>query len=184
MSGSATRSRTSAVSAAVRAYVGLGSNLEDPLQQVTRAMAALETLPATCCVARSSLYRSRPLGGTVQPDYINAVVLLETRLAAHELLQALQAIEKRQGRVRHTGVRWEPRTLDLDLLLYGDERFSDSQLTVPHPELLRREFVLYPLFEVDPDLAIPGAGSLRDCLQHCPRQSLQRMEGRDEAAAT
>jgi 2-amino-4-hydroxy-6-hydroxymethyldihydropteridine diphosphokinase len=184
MSGSAVQSRGAPFSAAVRAYVGLGSNLDEPRQQVSRAMTALETLPATRCAARSSLYRSRPLGGTAQPDYINAVVLLETRLAAHELLRSLQAIEQSQGRIRRAGVRWEPRTLDLDLLLYGEERYRDPQLTVPHAELLRREFVLYPLFEIDPDLIIPGAGRLRDCLQRCPQRGLQRVEGRDEAAAT
>jgi 2-amino-4-hydroxy-6-hydroxymethyldihydropteridine diphosphokinase len=170
--------------AAVHAYIGLGSNLHDPIQQVTRAFAALAVLPASRCLVRSSLYRSRPLDDAAQPDYINAVALLETRLPATELLQALLAIEERQGRTRRPGERWAPRTLDLDLLLYGEQRHSDARLTVPHPELVRRDFVLYPMFEIDPDLIIPGAGRLRDCLQRCPQRGLQRLEDRGAAAAS
>jgi 2-amino-4-hydroxy-6-hydroxymethyldihydropteridine diphosphokinase len=184
MSGSAAPSHNSSAAAAVRAYVGVGSNLDDPLQQVLRALAALDGLPATRCVAHSSLYRSRPLGEVPQPDFINAVALLETRLAAHDLLRALQAIEERQGRSRRAGVRWGPRTLDLDVLLYGEAHYSDALLTVPHPELLRRDFVLYPMLEIDPDLVIPGAGSLRECVQRCPQRGLQRVEGRGESAAS
>jgi len=184
MSGASARDCMPSAREAVRAYIGLGSNLDDPVQQVSRAMAALESLPATRCVARSSLYRSHPLGEAAQPDYINAVVLLETRLRAHDLLRELQAIEARQGRIRRAGERWGPRTLDLDLLLYGEELYSDPQLTVPHPELVRRDFVLYPMFEITPDLVIPGAGSLRDCLQRCPQRGLQRMESRNETAAS
>jgi 2-amino-4-hydroxy-6-hydroxymethyldihydropteridine diphosphokinase len=173
-----------AAEAAVRAYIGLGSNLNDPLQQVTRAFAALDALPASRCLARSSLYRSRPLGDAAQPDYINAVALLETRLSAPDLLQGLLDIEERQGRTRRPGERWAPRTLDLDLLLYGEQHYDDARLTVPHPELMRRDFVLYPMFEIAPDLIIPGAGRLRDCLQRCPQRGLQRLEDRDEAAAS
>jgi 2-amino-4-hydroxy-6-hydroxymethyldihydropteridine diphosphokinase len=184
MSGSAAQSHTTPAAAAVRAYVGVGSNLDDPLQQVIRALAALEGLPATRCAARSSLYRSRPLGEVAQPDFINAVVLLETRLAAHDLLRALQRIEADQGRARRADEHWGPRTLDLDLLLYGTEHIDDPQLTVPHPELSRRDFVLYPMSEIDPDLVIPGLGSLRECLQRCPWRGLQRVEGRDESAAS
>jgi 2-amino-4-hydroxy-6-hydroxymethyldihydropteridine diphosphokinase len=169
---------------AVRAYIGLGSNLNDPLRQVARALAALDTLPASRCLARSSLYRSRPLDDAAQPDYINAVALLETRLPAIELLQGLLTIEERQGRTRRPGERWAPRTLDLDLLLYGEQRHSDARLTVPHPELIRRDFVLYPMFEIDPDLIIPGAGRLRDCLQRCPQRGLQRLEDCGAAAAS
>lgn len=184
MSERAAQTRNPPAAAAVRAYVGLGSNLNGPLQQVSGAMAALSALPATRCLARSSLYRSPPLGEAAQPDYINAVVLLETGLPAHDLLRALQRIEEDQGRVRRAGERWGPRTLDLDLLLYGEEHFDDPQLTVPHPELSRRDFVLYPMSEIDPDLVIPGLGSLRECLQRCPRRGLQRVESRGETAAS
>jgi 2-amino-4-hydroxy-6-hydroxymethyldihydropteridine diphosphokinase len=99
-------------------------------------------------------------------------------------MQELLAIEERQGRTRQPGERWAPRTLDLDLLLYGEQRYSDARLTVPHPELVRRDFVLYPMFEIDPDLIIPGAGRLRDCLQRCPQRGLQRLEDRGAAAAS
>jgi 2-amino-4-hydroxy-6-hydroxymethyldihydropteridine diphosphokinase len=120
----------------------------------------------------------------VQPDYINAVALLETRLPAQALLRALFAIEESQGRTRRTGERWASRTLDLDLLLYGDEVYSDAQLTIPHPELVRRDFVLYPMFEIAPDLVIPGVGRLRDCLQRCPERGLRRVENCGEVAAS
>lgn len=184
MSGVTAQPSIPLADAAVRAHVGIGSNLHDPLQQVVRALTALDQLPATRCMARSSLYLSPPLGVAAQPDYVNAVVLLETRLPAPALLRELQVIEARHGRVRRDGERWGPRTLDLDLLLYGAEHYNGSQLTVPHPEMLRRDFVLYPLFEIDPDLVIPGAGSLRDCLQRCPLRGLQRVEHSDEAAAS
>ncbi len=168
--------------AAVRAYVGVGSNLDDPLRRVGRAFAALAELRDTRCVARSSLYRSPALGDAPQPEYINAVALLETRLSALELLDELLAVEARHGRVRRPGERWGPRTLDLDLLLYGAHRYSDPRLTVPHPEMVRRDFVLYPMSEIDPGLVIPGVGSLRDCLRRCPPRGLQRVENRDENA--
>lgn len=179
-----TESGSAAGATAVRAFVGIGSNLEHPLRQVERAFDALAALRATRCVARSSLYRSPALGAAPQPDYINAVALLETRLPALELLDELLAIEARQGRVRRAGERWGPRTLDLDLLLYGEHRYSEPRLTVPHPEMVRRDFVLYPMSEIDPGLVIPGIGDLRDCLRRCPRRGLQRVENRDEIAAS
>lgn len=167
----------------VRAYIGLGSNLDDPLSQVTRALAALEALPASRCVAQSSLYRSQPLGEAEQPDYVNAVALIETRLPALALLQALFDIERRHGRTRRAGERWMPRTLDLDLLLYGELQCGDPCLTLPHPELVRRDFVLYPMSEIDPELVIPGAGHLRDCLLRCPQRGLVRVRNDNEIAA-
>lgn len=159
----------------VRAYIGLGSNLGDPAAQVRRALAALNEIPASHCVARSGLYRSAPLGSADQPDYINAAAALDTRLPAHELLRQLQAIEARQGRVRGPE-RWAPRTLDLDLLLYGDLMLNEDVLTVPHPGLPLRSFVLYPLRELAPELIVPGRGSLRALIAACPARGLERLE--------
>ncbi len=164
-----------AVPLPVRAYIGLGSNLDDPVRQVRRALAALRELPHTVWVRGSSLYRSRPLGAAAQPDYINAVAVVDTRLDAHALLGALQVIETAHGRDRSAG-RWSSRTLDLDLLLYGEDRYDDAQLTVPHPGIAEREFVLYPLAEVEPELLVPGLGHVRDRLPGCDRRGLQRIE--------
>lgn len=153
------------------AYIGLGSNLHDPLEQINRALEALKRLPGTRFVKASKCYRSAPLGPPGQPDYVNAVAAIETRLPPFELLTALQAIENAQGRVRE-GQRWAPRTLDLDLLVYGEETLATETLTVPHPQMHLREFVLYPLFEIAPDLHIPGLGALREWLARCPRRGL------------
>ncbi|HFC54224.1 MAG TPA: 2-amino-4-hydroxy-6-hydroxymethyldihydropteridine diphosphokinase [Gammaproteobacteria bacterium] len=151
----------------VRAYVGLGSNLQDPVRQVRCALLALKQLPGTRVVASSSLYRSPPLGDKPQPDYINAVAALDTVLEPHRLLDELQALERRQGR-RRGGERWGPRTLDLDLLLYGDLRINTRRLTVPHPGLVERAFVLYPLHEIAPDLHLGAAGPLADLVSGEP----------------
>lgn len=161
--------------AAIHAYVGLGSNLADPPQQLRNAFQALAELPVTQLVAQSSLYRSPPLGGFEQPDYLNAVAALDTALSAHDLLTALLDIEQRQGRVRGEQ-RWQARTLDLDLLLYGDQRVQDATLIVPHPGLHVRAFVLYPLQEIAPELEIPGLGALAALISHCPSTDLHRVE--------
>lgn len=126
-------------------------------------------------MACSSLYRSAPLGPANQPDYVNAVMAVETALAPLALLDALQALETAFGRVRH-GERWGPRTLDLDILLYGSEILATDRLTVPHPGLAEREFVLYPLQEIAPDLNIPGLGPLADLVRRCPRRGLSVIE--------
>src|SRR3569623_1943887 len=139
-------------SSLVRAYIGRGSNLNNPVAQIRSALVALDAISGTCCVAYSSLYRSKPLGLAEQPDYVTAV-------------------EAMHGRVREE--RWGPRTLDLDLLLYGDQRYSSDRLTVPHPGLSERDFVLYPLHEIAPELNIPGAGSLRRLVEHCPSLGAQ-----------
>lgn len=144
----------------VTAYVGLGANLDDPVEQVRRACLELKSLPASRVMARSPLYRSAPLGPQDQPDYINAVAALETQLPAPELLAALRAIEQQHGR-RRDGSRWGPRTLDLDILLYGDLQQATPELTLPHPGLHERAFVLYPLYDVAPELEVPGRGSVR-----------------------
>ena len=159
-------------SSLVRAYVGLGSNLNDPDVQIRSALAALDAMPATCCVAHSSIYLSKPLDNSSQPDYLNAVAAVDTHLSASELLRELHLIEELHGRVRN-GDRWGPRTLDLDLLLYGDVEVSEDSLTVPHPGLPERNFVLYPLHEIAPSLHIPGAGSLQTLLERCPSLGLQ-----------
>ncbi|NOY63717.1 MAG: 2-amino-4-hydroxy-6-hydroxymethyldihydropteridine diphosphokinase [Gammaproteobacteria bacterium] len=156
-------------------YIGLGSNLDDPVAQLKRGFVALDSLPASCCMRRSSLYRSAPLGPAGQPDYINAVAELETALSAQELLAQLQAIEAHHGRVRG-GERWAARVLDLDILLYADVRMHDAVLTIPHAEMLAREFVLYPLFEIAPALEIPGAGNLKQWVERCPARGLERIE--------
>ena len=159
----------------IRAYIGLGSNLGDPVAQVKRARAAIAVLSGVEEVAFSSLYRSRPLGPQDQPDYVNAVMAVDTGLPAPELLAALQAIETAQGRVRE-GERWGPRTLDLDLLLYGRACIRTAELTVPHYGLAERCFVLHPLAEIAPaDLYVPGLGPLSDLVQRCPATGLERL---------
>ena len=146
--------------APITAYVGLGANLDDPVQHVRRAGEGLSSLPSTRVLALSPLYRSAPLGPRDQPDYINAVAALSTGLSALELLAALREVEARHGR-RRDGTRWGPRTLDLDILVYGDLTLQSPALTLPHPALHERGFVLYPLYDVAPDLEIPGRGSVR-----------------------
>lgn len=146
---------------AVTACVALGSNLEDPVRQVSSAFAELAALPATRLVARSRLYRTRAVGPP-QPDYVNAAAVLETTLDPESLLEALQRIEAGHGRRRET--RWGPRTLDLDLLTYGDRVIDTPGLQLPHPRLAERAFVLAPLAEVAADLRIPGLGPVSDLL--------------------
>jgi 2-amino-4-hydroxy-6-hydroxymethyldihydropteridine diphosphokinase len=143
-------------SSRIRAYVGLGSNLHGPVDQITRAFEALARLPETTVDDRSPLYFSPPVGPAGQPEYVNAAAALDTGLAPIPLLRALQSIEQAHGRQRT--VRWGPRSLDLDLLLYGNERIMVSELTIPHPHLHERAFVLVPLLALDPDLEIPGLG--------------------------
>jgi len=164
--------RVPAATAPARAFVGLGANLDDPVGHVRRAFSDLGRIPATRCVLRSGLYRNPPLGPADQPDYINAVAGLDTGLAAEALLDALQAIERAHGRVRGA-VRWGPRTLDLDLLLYGDRCRDDPRLTLPHPGLHRRAFVLYPLREIAPGLVIPGCGPVEALAACCPGVELE-----------
>jgi 2-amino-4-hydroxy-6-hydroxymethyldihydropteridine diphosphokinase len=139
----------------VPAYVGLGSNLDDPPAQLSRALEALGRLSDTRLVARSAFFRNPPLGPPAQPEYVNAVAGLLTGLTPPQLLASLQAIEDAQGR-RRDGPRWGARTLDLDLLLHGESRVASEQLTLPHPGIAARPFVLIPLFEIAPGLRLPG----------------------------
>lgn len=145
------------------AWIALGANLGDGAATLDAALRDLDRASGTRLVAQSRFYRSPAVGPGPQPDYVNAVARLETTLAPHALLDELLAIEVRHGRVRD-GTRWGPRTLDLDLLLYGDLVMDDERLAVPHPEMTRRNFVLAPLLELDPDLVIPGAGPARAAL--------------------
>ncbi|GAB1407172.1 2-amino-4-hydroxy-6-hydroxymethyldihydropteridine diphosphokinase [Thermomonas brevis] len=146
-----------------RAAVGLGANLGDAEASVRAAILALDALPATRLAAASRLYRTPAWGMTAQPDFINAVALVETALAPRELLDGLLEIERRFGRVRLEGERWGPRTLDLDLLLHGDAIVDEPGLRVPHPRLHERAFALLPLLEAWPDAIIPGIGAAAGC---------------------
>lgn len=136
-----------------RAYIGLGSNLESPRNQINRALVELEHLPLSHLVAHSHLYASRPVGPQDQPDFVNAVAALNTRLSPLALLDQLQALEQRHGRQRKR--HWGPRTLDLDLLLYDNARIELPRLRVPHPQMSTRGFVLIPLAELAPTLRLP-----------------------------
>ena len=146
-----------------RAFVALGSNLGDPPAQLRRALAALDRLPGTRCVASSRFWRTPPWGIEAQPPFVNAVAVLETTLDPHALLDALLAIEAAQGRVRDDR-RWGPRTLDLDLLHVDGVTLADERLTLPHPRIAERAFVLLPLAELAPGLLLPGQGAVADLL--------------------
>jgi len=158
----------------VTAFIGLGSNLATPSQQINGARSAIAATAGIQELAFSSLYQSAPMGPKDQPDYVNAVMAIATDLSPLELLKTLQQIEHEHGRVR-TGERWGPRTLDLDLLLYGDQQINLPDLIVPHIGIADREFVLYPLYEIAPDLNVPGKGSLSDLVANCPLRGLQRL---------
>ncbi|WP_370973081.1 2-amino-4-hydroxy-6-hydroxymethyldihydropteridine diphosphokinase [Enterobacter wuhouensis] len=145
------------------AYIALGSNLASPLEQVNAAVQALGAIPQSRIVAASSFYRTPPLGPQDQPDYLNATVVLETALDAEALLDNTQRIELQQGRVRKAE-RWGPRTLDLDIMLFGNEMINTDRLTVPHYDMKNRGFMLWPLFEVAPDLIFPDGSSLKSVL--------------------
>ncbi len=155
------------------AYVGLGSNLGEPIQQITQAISALKTLPQCHVIAVSSLYRSAPLNHMAQPDYINAVAQLDTTLTPLNLLRALQQLETQQGRERH--YHFAPRTLDLDLLLFDQEQFNGEILTLPHPGLTQREFVVFPLLEIAPDLVLPDGRALQGFARALADKPLQRI---------
>lgn len=158
----------------IAAYVGLGSNIERPAEQLERAVAALDALPYTEVIAVSSYYCSAPMGPVTQPDFINAVAELSTSLFAAELLRHLLLIEESQGRIR--AERWGPRTIDLDLLVYGDLVCTDEALQLPHPGIVERNFVLLPLREVAPELEIPGLGRVADIAVDESEPRIARLE--------
>lgn len=156
-----------------RVYIALGSNLANPLHQVQSALNALAELPQTKLNATSSLYRTPPLGPQDQPDYLNAVVALDTDLSAESLLDHTQKIELEHGRVRKDE-RWGPRTLDLDILLFGDEIINTERLTVPHYDMKNRQFMLYPLAEIAPELHFPTGESLQSIIAQLGAEPLTR----------
>ena len=157
----------------ITAYIGLGANLNDPAAQIEHAFDELARIADTRLIGRSSLYASAPVGYVDQPDFINAVAQLETALAPRALLAALLEIEQRHGRER--GFRNAPRTLDLDLLLYGAAHFHEDHLSLPHPRLTERAFVLLPLTEIAPDLVVPGRGRATDWIASCAGQPVTRL---------
>ena len=164
----------------VSAYIGLGSNLQSPIAQVERALVELAELPHSRMIRASSLYRSAPMVAdgdlAAQPDYINAVAQIETTLSPHQLLTQLQQLEQQHQRRRER--RWGPRSLDLDLLLYGNEIVVSADLQVPHPGLCERSFVLIPLLEIGPNLRLPDNRMLADVVSACSRAGLIAIHNR------
>lgn len=155
-------------------YIGLGSNLGDSVAILSAATNALAVLPETELLNSASLYKSAPIGTDKQPDFINSVCVLATTLGPEDLLHQLLKIEQSFGRLR-SGRLGESRTLDLDLLLYGDQLMDTDQLILPHPRLHERAFVLYPLSEITPDLVIPGRGPVAELLRTCQHQRIERL---------
>lgn len=156
-------------------YIGLGSNLADPGAQVERASRALADLPKTRLVQRSRLYRSAPWGRADQPEFVNAVVALQTELTPRELLEALLAVERAAGRARDA-TRWGPRVLDLDILVFGDRLIDEPGLHVPHPHLHERAFVLLPLAEIAPHLIVLGHGRVDDLARRIDASTCRPLE--------
>lgn len=159
------------------AFIGLGSNLQEPATQLARAVAELAALPDTTFIAQSPFYTSNPVGPQDQPDFVNGAVWLSTRLDPHTLLNKLQTIEQTHGRerLRH----WGPRTLDLDLLIFGNLVVNDDRLTVPHRELPNRDFVLQPLLDLKPDLTLPNGIAIATLKAQCPDNRLRRLPSPD-----
>lgn len=155
-------------------FIGLGSNLEQPVKQIKKARTAINRLEKVQEAAFSSLYQSSPMGQKNQPDYINAVMAVNTSLKPLALLRRLQQIENQQGRTR-TDQRWTARTLDLDMLLYGDQQIDIPDLLAPHYGIADRAFVLYPLYEIAPKLDIPGFGHISDLIAKIPLNGLEKI---------
>jgi len=156
------------------AYVGVGSNLDGPGAQVTRALDALARLPSTRLVMRSPLYHTPPFGEVVQPAFVNAVAGLLTQLTPEDLLEALRALERELGR-QPPRERWGPRVIDLDLLVVGAEKRATDTLKLPHPGIAERDFVLYPLADVAPDLDVPGAGRVMQLRQRVANRGVKKL---------
>ncbi len=159
----------------VNVYIGLGSNLDQPAEKIKQAQLTLSEQAQIKVLKTSNLYTSPPMGPSDQPDYVNAVMSFQTDLSPHELLKLLQSIENNFGRDRDV-VRWGARTLDLDILLYGEQQISHPDLKIPHIGLSKRAFVLYPLQEIAPaDLIIPGKGDLQQLISQCPLEGLEKI---------
>jgi 2-amino-4-hydroxy-6-hydroxymethyldihydropteridine diphosphokinase len=154
------------MSNALQVAIGLGSNLDEPLVQLARACRAIQALPESRWLALSDAYVSTPQGPQDQPDFVNAVCLIETGLSAETLLRHLQSIEQQQGRVKQR--HWGERVIDLDILLYGDAMFQQADLTVPHPQIAQRDFVLLPLAQLCPEVFIPNAGGIGRLIAQLP----------------
>lgn len=163
--------------ARVTAFIALGSNLDDPAAQVRTGLNALRGLPLTRLTAASALYRSAPVGYREQPDFVNAVAAVETGLAAAALLAQLLAIERSHGRVR--AFPNAPRTLDLDIVLYGETAIREPGLTIPHPRMHERAFVVVPLAEIAPQAPVPGRGRVADLLPLVDATQVRRLDGED-----
>ncbi len=164
-----------AMDASELVYIGLGSNLDEPARHVLLAVQQLHSLPLTRLLRSSSLYTSRPMGPADQPDYVNAVAEMQTTLDPVDLLDFLQTIERNHGRDRNGNVRWGPRPLDLDILLYGRREVATPRLTIPHPGIAERAFVLLPLAELSPVLQIPGLPAVSELLAQCDSNGAQRL---------
>jgi len=155
-------------------YLGLGSNINGPVQQLECAIRILGQQARCKILALSSFYSNPPMGPAQQPDYVNAVVCIDTDFSPGQLMDNLQAIEMQQGRKR--GVRWGPRCLDIDILLYEQISLDSERLKIPHPGLCERNFVLYPLQEIAPDLNIPGKGHIIDLIKDCDYGELRKLQ--------
>ncbi|URJ24072.1 2-amino-4-hydroxy-6-hydroxymethyldihydropteridine diphosphokinase [Blochmannia endosymbiont of Camponotus sp.] len=156
-----------------RVWVGIGSNMLNPQQQADRAIWSISKLPMTRLVNFSSYYRSLPLGDKNQPDFLNAIIILDTNLSPKSLLSHLQYIERKQGRIRSlNSLIWQPRTLDLDILLFGKYFIYTPELTIPHHGMLNREFVLYPLMALDNNLIFPDGRVITDIVKTVPKNGL------------
>lgn len=162
----------------VRVAIGLGSNLDSPKLQIQRACATLQSLAHTRWIGISELVFSKPQGPQDQPDFVNAVCILETRLSPNELLHALQHIEQSQGRIKRR--HWGERLIDLDILLYGEQQLVQPDLVIPHPQMAQRDFVILPLAQIWPDAMIPGQGKVADVLKRLTQHFVltQSQEGK------
>jgi 2-amino-4-hydroxy-6-hydroxymethyldihydropteridine diphosphokinase len=156
------------------AYIGLGSNLSEPIKQIKDAIKKIEKIPQSQITAHSSLYLSKPMGPQDQDDYVNAVIALETSLSAIDLLDYLQSVENEAGRIRKEN-RWGARILDLDIILFGNEVISSERLTVPHYGMTDREFVLLPLAEIAPLLQLPNGESVKNLSQNIPHNDMIKL---------
>ena len=157
------------------AYIGIGSNLGEPVMQIREAVDRLKDIPGVNLKKLSSFYRSPPMGPQDQPDFVNVVAAIETNLSVEALFGFLQRIEAAQKRDR-AAKRWGPRTIDLDILLFGDEVIKTDELTIPHPGLKEREFVVYPLAEIAPQLTLPGGETIVELKVQCPERHLKVFE--------
>jgi len=155
------------------AYIGLGSNLKDPKAQIKRALASLNNKDGAKLINVSSFYESKPLLEIPGPNYLNVVCKIETKLSAIDLLDLCQEIEESQQRVRE--VKWGSRTIDLDILLYGEQVISNKRLSIPHPEAINRAFVLVPLFEIEPNIKLPLLGSIKDLLERINKLDVYKL---------